>query len=281
LQCDICNGWNHTKYENLKKSPNENEPYTCRKCNVDNLKEQMEKIMMENAKLKAEVKKKDDNRDEVLEGTSRNSSSGEEIKELIKVQKQILCRQLLQDLPEYSGDPEGWPLFYSQFAQSTLEGNISDSLNIIRLKKALKGPALEAVKAILMLPDNLKMVINILKQRFGNPRVLIRRKLSQLNDLPLAIENKPHTMTKLFEFLLDLQVTLMSLKSDSYLESPQLVDSVLEKLSPVIGENGLKNAPAMMGRLLWKNSLTGSKVFMILLSWTKISSVRFLNGKHT
>jgi len=56
------------------------------------------------------------------------------------------------DLLKFSGAPEEWYTFYSDFVETTELCNLSHRENLIRLRKALKGKAREAVIAHMSVP---------------------------------------------------------------------------------------------------------------------------------
>ncbi|XP_075163025.1 uncharacterized protein LOC142235646 [Haematobia irritans] len=62
---------------------------------------------------------------------------------------QLHARQTVpKELPTFSGSPEEWPLFNSTYEWSTAVCGLTDAENLIRLQRALRGEALEAVKRL-------------------------------------------------------------------------------------------------------------------------------------
>lgn len=100
----------------------------------------------------------------------------------------------IQDLPEFSGEPEEWPLFYTAYCQSTAAYGYTNFENNQRLQKCLKGEAKEIVLSLLIHPDNVNAVIEQLKFRFGRPEQLIHSQLKRVRELPFINENN---LTKL------------------------------------------------------------------------------------
>uniref|UniRef100_A0A182VSD3 Uncharacterized protein n=1 Tax=Anopheles minimus TaxID=112268 RepID=A0A182VSD3_9DIPT len=78
-----------------------------------------------------------------------------------------------KELPTFSGSPHQWWLFISSFEHSTAICGFSDDENLLRLQKALKGDAVEAVISLLLLPSGLKEGMATLKLRFGRPDVIV------------------------------------------------------------------------------------------------------------
>ncbi|KAL7723719.1 hypothetical protein ACLKA6_018737 [Drosophila palustris] len=60
----------------------------------------------------------------------------------------------LQDLPEFSGLPEQWPMFIIAFKETTNAYKYTNLENLTRLQKALTGAAKNLVAALLIYPSN-------------------------------------------------------------------------------------------------------------------------------
>lgn len=74
-------------------------------------------------------------------------------------QQQFTAPRKLQDLPQFSGEPEDWPMFSSTYAESTAVYNYTNLENSMRLQKSLKGQARDAVKCMMIHADNVNMVM--------------------------------------------------------------------------------------------------------------------------
>ncbi|XP_062715096.1 PHD and RING finger domain-containing protein 1-like [Aedes albopictus] len=89
--------------------------------------------------------------------------------------RQLAARQVMgKDLPIFSGNPEDWPIWVSNFERSTTTCGFSQDENLIRLQRCLKGPALETVRGRLLTPASVPHVIKTLQLRYGRPETLIR-----------------------------------------------------------------------------------------------------------
>lgn len=95
----------------------------------------------------------------------------------------------LLDLPEFSGRPEDWPVFYAAFVESTAAYGYSNFDNNQRLQRCLKGDARETVKSLLIHPNNVGCIIEQLKFRFGRPEQLVRSQLAQVKEIAPISEN--------------------------------------------------------------------------------------------
>lgn len=160
----------------------------------------------------------------------RDDDGNSDVSWLMKKQMQIMSQQYLADLPEFDGDADMWPIFYQQFISTSEQGCFDDSFNLMRLRKALKGEARQAVMGILALPDCLNDVMAILEKRFGNLDMIVKRKIKKLSTLAPPIENKPQTIKVFYEFVLGLHATLKNARAANYLQSPQTLDSIVDKL---------------------------------------------------
>lgn len=89
-----------------------------------------------------------------------------------------------RDLPKFTGNPEDWPIFISAFKVSTQQLKMSPYDNLLRLQKALGGTALEMVKCLLYLPENVDEVINTLRELFGRPEQLMMSQIEQVRREP-------------------------------------------------------------------------------------------------
>src|SRR5437016_5721245 len=74
-------------------------------------------------------------------------------------QPQQTSYRKVPDLIIFSGDITEWPLFKSNFEQSTKQWKITKVENIVRLQKSLKGKAREAVSSLMVHERNLPHVL--------------------------------------------------------------------------------------------------------------------------
>ncbi|XP_055604552.1 uncharacterized protein LOC129752799 [Uranotaenia lowii] len=99
--------------------------------------------------------------------------------------KQLAARQVIQrELPNFSGHPQDWPLFYWSFKNSSDSCGFTHEENLARLQRCLKGQALDAVKSKLQFPAAVPEIIQTLKMLFGQPEILLYTMLQQLRALP-------------------------------------------------------------------------------------------------
>ncbi|XP_049316979.1 uncharacterized protein LOC125779750 [Bactrocera dorsalis] len=137
----------------------------------------------------------------------------------------------LQELPDFCGKPEDWPIFYTAYIESTAIYGYSNYENNQRLLKCLKGYAREAVKSLLIHPDNVGNIIDLLKFRFGRPEQLIRSQLRQVKEIAPISEN---AMMKIIPFATKVCNICVFLQSahggELHLSNPTLLDELVSKL---------------------------------------------------
>ena len=88
----------------------------------------------------------------------------------------------IYDLPDFIGTPEDLPMFLAAYEHSTAAYQYSNFENCLRLQTALKGNAKEAVKSLLIHPDNVGMVLQQLMFQYGRPDLLIRCQIPAITE---------------------------------------------------------------------------------------------------
>ncbi|XP_065077675.1 uncharacterized protein LOC135700932 [Ochlerotatus camptorhynchus] len=145
--------------------------------------------------------------------------------------RQLAVRQVMgKDLPTFSGNPEEWPIWISNFQRSTDTCGFSMDENMIRLQRCLKGPAMEMVRCRLLSPLSVPHVIKALQMRYGRPETLIRALTEKIRQLP------PPKMDNL-ESIVDFGMAVDSLvehlknaKQQAHLANPSLLHDLVAKL---------------------------------------------------
>lgn len=144
---------------------------------------------------------------------------------------QIAARQVMsRDLPKFTGDPEGWPMFRSAFYNTTQACGYSHAENLSRLQRSLDGPALVSVKSRLLLPESVPQVMDTLEKLYGRPEILIHSLLKKLRDVPAP---KTENLRSIIDFGLAVQnlVDHMTIaKLTEHLCNPMLLHELVEKL---------------------------------------------------
>uniref|UniRef100_A0A182HFM3 Peptidase A2 domain-containing protein n=1 Tax=Anopheles arabiensis TaxID=7173 RepID=A0A182HFM3_ANOAR len=107
--------------------------------------------------------------------------------------EQWAARHAVSALPPFAGEPEKWVRFISSYKSSTALCGFSEEENIERLHTSLKGPALNLVEGLLMLPGTLEEALETLKKRFGRPAVMVEALLYKIRKTPAVKTDKPET----------------------------------------------------------------------------------------
>lgn len=151
---------------------------------------------------------------------------------------QIAARQLMsKEQIQFSGRPEEWPLFISWWNNSSQTCGFSNSENMIRLQRCLKGKALEAVQFRLLHPDQVDGVITTLKMLFGRPEVIIQSLLKKIRNEPAPKYDKLESIIH-FSLEVDNMCRMMEVTGlSAHLNNPCLLQELMEKLPPQIKLN--------------------------------------------
>ncbi|XP_036332247.1 uncharacterized protein LOC118743590 [Rhagoletis pomonella] len=144
---------------------------------------------------------------------------------------QVATRQvMLKDLPFFSGNPEEWPVFITNFEQSTERCGFTDQENLIRLQKCLKGPALEAVRGKLMMPSTVSLAIETLRMLYGRPDVIHHTLQRKLRQHPIVKMEKMDTLINFALAVQNYRATMQAIGLSDYLNDPMLINKLLTKL---------------------------------------------------
>lgn len=151
---------------------------------------------------------------------------------------QIAARQAVsKELPEYNGDPEQWPLFYGTLESTTRICGYTAEENMMRLQKCLKGKALEAVRYQLLHPGNLDSVIATLKMLFGRPEIIVHSLVQKIHSLPAPKPDKLNTLIDFAIAVRNMVATVQNCNLDEHLCNISLLQSLVDRLPPMIRLN--------------------------------------------
>ena len=90
------------------------------------------------------------------------------------------------DISTFSGDVLKWQEFWDAFEASIHRATYAPVDKFNYLKSKLTGDALEAISGYQLSNDNYKVVIDVLKKRFGNQQLIINAHYCSLSHLPPA-----------------------------------------------------------------------------------------------
>lgn len=149
----------------------------------------------------------------------------------VPTSQQVCARQVMSaDLPVFTGDPEDWPVFYSQYNNSTQACGYSNAENLVRLQRCLKGKALEYVRSSLMLPELVPKVIKTLEMLYGRPTVLINSLINKIRTIaPPNIEHL-ETVIEYGMEIRNLYDHLIAMNQREHLRNPTLLQELEAKL---------------------------------------------------
>ncbi|XP_063635689.1 uncharacterized protein LOC134806062 [Cydia splendana] len=139
-----------------------------------------------------------------------------------------------KDLPLYFGDPMEWLQFKDAYEETTLRCKFSDSENVGRLRKCLRGDAKEAVVSMLSGKTDPKIIMQTLGLRFGHPEVIINKIVNQIKKLQPLSQAYHNEIVVFATKIKNFAVTARSIDQADYLRSPELINTVLSKCPSVL-----------------------------------------------
>ena len=90
------------------------------------------------------------------------------------------------DIRPFDGDVMKWRKFWDQFEASVDKTSYSPVDKFNYLKSKLRGDALSAISGYELSNSNYSVVVDVLKQRFGNPQLIVDAHYRSLSHLPMA-----------------------------------------------------------------------------------------------
>jgi len=105
---------------------------------------------------------------------------------------------------------------------STKTCEYSNAENISRLRKCLKGKALDAVEDLLA-PDNVQNVMEVLEMCFGRPDMIFAALVEKVRRFPDVKENRLETLLELSHAVRNAVSTMKSLKCSGHLNNPTIL----------------------------------------------------------
>ena len=145
--------------------------------------------------------------------------------------QQIAARQSLNtNLPTFSGKPGEWPVFRSNFDESTEACNFSNADNLMRLQKALVGTARKFVEPLLTLPSCVPKIMKTLEDTVGRPEYILEDRLADLRTAPAPRAGKLDTIVSYALAVQNFVATLQAARLRDHLNSPVLLKELVGKL---------------------------------------------------
>ena len=107
------------------------------------------------------------------------------------------------ELPKFEGDISTWEAFYEDFLSMVDKRPISDKMKHSYLRKALKGEAEELVQGYAITTLNYKLVLDVLKEHYGNKNITKIELLGALIEISRSSKYVPdlkNTLRKIVYF---------------------------------------------------------------------------------
>ncbi|XP_041978573.1 uncharacterized protein LOC121732686 [Aricia agestis] len=139
-----------------------------------------------------------------------------------------------RELPTFSGECNEWLHFKSSYEESTQVCHFSDSENLWRLRRALRGEAKEAVTDLLIGGTSPAIVMEALELRFGHPDLIVQQLTAQMRKLSPLSNNYHNDIINFSMKVNNCVATLNTLNQHDYLRSPELLTSIVTKLPSVL-----------------------------------------------
>ncbi|XP_041785587.1 uncharacterized protein LOC121600865 [Anopheles merus] len=146
-------------------------------------------------------------------------------------QSQLLARKAsCKELPYFSGKPEEWPIFIATYETSTAACGYSDEENTLRLQRALKGKALEAVQPCLLHASNLTSVIETLRMLYGRPEIIVHSLIHRIHQMPAPRIERLETLIDFGMAVRNMCATITASGLEEYKCNVALMHELVEKL---------------------------------------------------
>jgi hypothetical protein len=143
---------------------------------------------------------------------------------------QLLARQTIQQLPEFSGDAREFPRFKCIYQQTNEIGHFTNVDNLIRLDKALKGRARATVEALLFDPENVDIIMKQLEEYHGQADVVLNDLMMELRKMKPPRDGCPKAIITFSQKLNNLVANTKALRKEIYLYNPMEIRYLVSRL---------------------------------------------------
>ncbi|XP_055589201.1 uncharacterized protein LOC129741485 [Uranotaenia lowii] len=176
-------------------------------------------------------------------GQRKSSENHGQLETFVLNRSQLAARQAVhRELPEFSGNPEDWPLFYCTFSSSSAMCGFTNEENMLRLRNCLKGRALDAVRCRLLHPSNVNGVISTLKMLFGNPESIVHAIILKIRKLPPPDMTRLETLVNFSLSVENLCATIEACGVHDFMYDASLRYELIEKLPSDLAMQWAKHA---------------------------------------
>ncbi|XP_073954216.1 uncharacterized protein [Choristoneura fumiferana] len=139
-----------------------------------------------------------------------------------------------KDLPIFTGDPMEWLQFKTAYEESTRMCQFSDTENLWRLRKCLRGPAKDAVSALLISATSPDILLSTLELQFGNSDIIISRIIYEIKKLSPMLPDYHKEIVIFSNKIKNYVAAVRALKREEYLQGMSIVTIVLSKLPTIL-----------------------------------------------
>ncbi|XP_075151975.1 uncharacterized protein LOC142226001 [Haematobia irritans] len=143
-----------------------------------------------------------------------------------------IAAKKIYPLPKFEGHPETWQIFYEDFRATTAEFEYTDLQNIIRIREAIQGAARETVESLLSSSKNVKAIIEVLKETYGRPEVLIKSQIQKVRMCQPVLEGRLDQIVTFANKVNNMAMFLKSVEGNHHLSNPSLLSELVSKLPP-------------------------------------------------
>ena len=136
------------------------------------------------------------------------------------------------EIKKFKGDPTGWKTFSESFNAAVHSNkDLSDIEKMNFLLTYLEGEAENVVKGLALTNDNYKVALKMLKDRYGDPQVLISAHMARLLSLESVCDiSEVKNLRKLYDEIETQVRSLQTLGLDPMNYGPMLTPVLLSKL---------------------------------------------------
>ncbi|KAJ0171072.1 hypothetical protein K1T71_013271 [Dendrolimus kikuchii] len=141
------------------------------------------------------------------------------------------AQRYMQELPTFNGNSGEWLSFQAAFRETG--GSFSAGENVARLRRSLRGAALEAVSALLITQTGPEDILKALERRFGRPDALVLGEMEKMKTWT-RVTDSPRDLCLFANKMANLVATIEVLNKPQYLHSPEMLRAAVEKLTPIV-----------------------------------------------
>ncbi|XP_062707629.1 uncharacterized protein LOC134288027 [Aedes albopictus] len=144
---------------------------------------------------------------------------------------------VIKELPIFSGDPVDWPLFISSYQHSTETCGYTNSENLLRLQRCLRGSAKDSVSSFLLHPSTVPHVLSTLQLLYGRPEQIVNNMIAKVRATPPPKADKLETLVSFGLVVQNLCGHLKAVGLHRYLTNPILLQELVDKLPTTVKFN--------------------------------------------